>query len=150
MKISSKGLELIKEFEGLSLKPYLDVVNIPTIGWGNTFYEDGTKVTLKDQPVTKERANELLEVIANRDFADKIFPSIKVKVTQNQFDAMVSLAYNIGAGSFLKSTLLKKVNAGDFIGASNEFLRWNKAGGKELLGLTKRREREKQLFLSLV
>ena len=147
MKISSKGLELIKEFEGLSLKPYLDVVNIPTIGWGNTFYEDGTKVTLKDQPVTKERANELLEKIVNKDFADKIFPLIKVKVTQNQFDAMVSLAYNIGTGSFLKSTLLKKVNVSDFIGASNEFLRWNKAGGKELLGLTKRREREKQLFL---
>ena len=149
MKISSKGLELIKEFEGLSLKPYLDVVNIPTIGWGNTFYEDGTKVTLKDQPVTKERANELLEVVANRDFADKIFPAIKVKVTQSQFDAMVSLAYNIGTGAFLKSTLLKKVNAGDFAGAGEEFLRWNKALGKEVLGLTKRREREKQLFQSL-
>ena len=149
MNISQNGLNLIKEFEGLSLKPYLDVVNIPTIGWGNTFYEDGTKVTLKDQPVTKERANELLEVIANRDFADKIFPSIKVKVTQNQFDAMVSLAYNIGTGAFLKSTLLKKVNAGDFAEAGEEFLRWNKANGKEVLGLTKRREREKQLFQSL-
>ena len=90
-----------------------------------------------------------MEVVANRDFADKIFPSIKVKVTQSQFDAMVSLAYNIGAGAFLKSTLLKKVNAGDFAGAGEQFLRWNKAGGKEVLGLTKRREREKQLFLSL-
>ena len=69
---------------------------------------------------------KLLEVVANRDFADKIFPSIKVKVTQSQFDAMVSLAYNIGAGAFLKSTLLKKVNAGDFAGAGEEFLRWNK------------------------
>ena len=149
MKISNRGLELIKDFEGLSLKPYLDVVNIPTIGWGNTFYEDGTKVTLKDKPITEERANELLEVIANRDFADKIFPKIRVPVSQNQFDAMVSLAYNIGVGNFLKSTLLKKVNAGDFAGASEEFLRWNKAGGKEVLGLTKRREREKQLFLTL-
>ena len=149
MKISNNGINLIKHFEGLSLKPYLDVVNIPTIGWGNTFYEDGTKVTLKDKPITEERALKLLEVVVNRDFADKIFPSIKVKVSQSQFDAMVSLAYNIGVGAFLKSTLLKKVNANDFTGASEEFLRWNKAGGKEVLGLTKRREREKQLFLSL-
>ncbi len=148
MKISPRGLELIKDFEGFSSTSHLDVVNIPTIGWGNTFYEDGTKVKLGDQ-ISKTDALKLLEVVANRDFADKIFPSIKVKVSQSQFDAMVSLAYNIGVGAFLKSTLLKKVNAGDFIGAGEEFLRWNKAGGKEVLGLTKRREREKQLFLSL-
>ena len=148
MKISSRGLELIKDFEGFSSSAYLDVVNIPTIGWGNTFYEDGTKVKLGDQ-ISKTDALKLLEVVANRDFADKIFPSIKVKVTQSQFDAMVSLAYNIGAGAFLKSTLLKKVNAGDFAGAGEQFLRWNKAGEKEVLGLTRRREREKQLFLSL-
>ena len=148
MKISSRGLELIKDFEGFSSTSYLDVVNIPTIGWGNTFYEDGRKVKLGEQ-ISKTDALKLLEVVANRDFADKIFPSIKVKVSQNQFDAMVSLAYNIGTGAFLKSTLLKKVNAGDFAGAGEEFLRWNKANGKEVLGLTKRREREKQLFLSL-
>ena len=148
MKISSRGLELIKDFEGFSSTSYLCPAKIPTIGWGNTFYEDGTKVKLGDQ-ISKTDALKLLEVIANRDFADKIFPSIKVKVTQNQFDAMVSLAYNIGTGAFLKSTLLKKVNAGDFAGAGEEFLRWNKANGKEVLGLTRRREREKQLFLSL-
>ena len=148
MKISPRGLELIKDFEGFSSSAYLDVVNIPTIGWGNTFYEDGTKVKMGDQ-ISKTDALKLLEVVANRDFADKIFPSIKVKVTQSQFDAMVSLAYNIGAGAFLKSTLLKKVNAGDFAGAGEEFLRWNKALGKEVLGLIRRREREKQLFLSL-
>lgn len=148
MKISPRGLDLIKDFEGFSITSYLDVVNIPTIGFGNTFYEDGRKVKLGDQ-ISKTDALKLLEVVANRDFADKIFPSIKVKVTQSQFDAMVSLAYNIGAGAFLKSTLLKKVNAGDFTGAGEEFLRWNKANGKEVLGLTRRREREKQLFLSL-
>ena len=146
MKISQRGLELIKEFEGFSANAYLCPAKIITIGYGNTFYADGTKVKLGDQ-ISKTDALKLLEVVVNRDFADKIFPYIKVKVTQNQFDAMVSLAYNIGVGNFSKSTLLKKVNAGDFVGASNEFLRWNKAGGKELLGLTKRREREKQLFL---
>ena len=146
MKISNNGINLIKHFEGLSLKPYLDVVNMPTIGWGNTFYEDGTKVTLKDKPITEERALKLLEVIANKDFADKIFPAIKVPVSQSQFDAMCSLAYNIGTGAFLKSTLLKKLNLKDYIGASNEFLKWNKSGGKELLGLTRRRKREQDLF----
>ena len=148
MKISPRGLELIKDFEGFSSSSYLCPAKIPTIGYGNTFYEDGTKVKLGDQ-ISKTDALKLLEVVVNRDFADKIFPSIKVKVTQSQFDAMISLAYNIGTGAFLKSTLLKKVNAGDFAGAGEEFLRWNKAGGKEVLGLTKRREREKQLFLSL-
>ena len=146
MKISENGLNLIKEFEGLSLKPYLDVVKIPTIGWGNTFYPDGKKVTLNDKPISEIEATELLSYVAQKDFADKIFPLIKVKVSQNQFDAMVSLAYNIGVGNFSKSTLLKKVNSGDFDGASNEFLKWNKSGGKELLGLTKRRQREYEMF----
>ncbi len=149
MKISNRGLELIKDFEGFSSTSYLDVVNIPTIGWGNTFYEDGTKVKMGDQ-ISKTDALKLLEVIANRDFADKIFPSIKVKVTQSQFDAMVSLAYNIGVGAFLNSTLLKKLNLKDYIGASNEFLKWNKSGGKELLGLTRRRKREQDLFKMIV
>ena len=148
MKISNLGLELIKEFEGFSANAYLCPAKIPTIGWGNTFYEDGTRVKLGEQ-ISKTDALKLLEVVANRDFADKIFPAIKVKVTQNQFDAMVSLAYNIGVFAFNGSTLLKKVNAGDFAGAGEEFLRWNKANGKEVLGLTRRREREKQLFLSL-
>ena len=146
MKISENGLNLIKEFEGLSLKPYLDVVKIPTIGYGNTFYKDGKKVTLNDKPISEIEATELLSYVAQKDFADKIFPLIKVKVSQNQFDAMVSLAYNIGVGNFSKSTLLKKVNSGDFDGASNEFLKWNKSGGKELLGLTKRRQREYEMF----
>ena len=149
MKISSLGLELIKEFEGFSANAYLCPAKIPTIGYGNTFYSDGRKVKLGEQ-ISKTDALELLEKIANKDFADKIFPAIKVPVTQNQFDAMVSLAYNIGTGSFLKSTLLKKVNAGDFIGASEEFLKWNKSGGKELLGLTRRRKREQDLFKMIV
>ena len=70
-----------------------------------------------------------------------------VEVNQNQFDAMTSLAYNIGVGAFSNSTLLKKVNAKDFTGAGNEFLKWDKSNGKPLLGLTRRRQREKELFL---
>lgn len=145
-KISNKGLELIKEFEGFSSVAYLCPAKIPTIGYGNTFWEDGRKVRLGEQ-ISKTKALELLEFVANKDFASKIYPLIKVEVNQNQFDAMVSLTYNIGVGAFSSSTLLRKVNAKDFIGASNEFLKWDKAGGKQLLGLTRRRQREKELFL---
>ncbi|MFX4209276.1 lysozyme [Aliarcobacter butzleri] len=146
MKISNKGLELIKEFEGFSANAYLCPAKIPTIGYGNTFWEDGRKVKIGEQ-ISKAKALELLEFLANKDFADKIFTLLKVEVNQNQFDAMVSLTYNIGIGNFIKSTLLKKVNAKDFIGASDEFLKWDKSGGKQLLGLTRRRQREKELFL---
>ena len=107
MKISAMGLESIKEFEGFSANAYLCPAKIPTIGYGNTFYSDGRKVKLGEQ-ISKTDALELLEKVVNKDFADKIFPAIKVPVTQNQFDAMVSLAYNIGVGNFSKSTLLKK------------------------------------------
>ena len=147
MKISTRGLELIKDFEGFSSTSYLCPAKIWTIGWGNTFWEDGRKVKMGEQ-ISKEKALELLEYVANKDFSQKIYPLIKVEISQNQFDSMVSLAYNIGVGTFSKSTLLKKVNANDFKGAGDEFLKWNKSGGKPLLGLTRRRERERELFLS--
>ena len=146
MTISNKGLELIKEFEGFSANAYLCPAKKPTIGYGNTFWQDGRKVRLGEQ-ISKTKALELLEFVANKDFANKIFPLIKVEVNQNQFDAMTSLAYNIGVGAFSNSTLLKRVNAKDFLGAANEFLKWDKSNGKPLLGLTRRRQREKELFL---
>ena len=150
MKISNNGLNLIKQFEGLSLKPYLDAVNIPTIGYGSTYYEDGTKVTLKDKPITEERATQLLEVIANKTFSENINKVVKVPLSQNQFDALVSFAYNIGNKNFNWSTLLKKLNLSDYEGASQEFGRWNQANGKILNGLVLRRQKEKELFLKEV
>ena len=147
MKISAMGLELIKEFEGLSLKPYLDVVNIPTIGYGNTFYKDGKKVTLNDKPISEIEATELLSYVAQKDFGDKILQLVKVPLNQNQFDSLVSFCYNIGMGNFTKSTLLKKINQSDFRGASLEFEKWNKSGGVVLAGLVKRRLKEKALFI---
>ncbi|HAC70111.1 MAG TPA: muraminidase [Arcobacter skirrowii] len=145
MKISFRGLELIKEFEGFSANAYLCPAKLPTIGYGNTFYTDGTKVKLGDQ-ISKTDALELLEFVANKYFADKIFKHIKVLLPQNKFDACVSLAYNIGANAFIQSTLLKKINENDFESAANEFLKWNKSGGSEMLGLTRRRKREYELF----
>lgn len=147
MKISSNGIELIKQFEGLSLKPYLDAVNIPTIGFGNTYYEDGTRVTLKDKPITEERATELLEFIANKTFSENINKVVKVSLNQNQFDSLVSFSYNIGTKNFNWSTLLKKLNLSDYKGVSLEFARWNQSSGKVLNGLIKRRLSEKELFI---
>ena len=148
MQISKNGLDLIKQFEGLSLKPYLCPAGIPTIGYGNTFYEDGTKVTLKDNPITRERADSLFNFLVTTNFVNVVNRLVIVDINQNQFDALVSFVYNIGSGNFEKSTLLKKVNQSDFIGASLEFEKWNKASGKVLNGLTKRRLAEKELFLS--
>ena len=147
MKVSSKGLELIKEFEGFSSVAYLCSAKKATIGYGNTFWEDGTPVKIGDQ-ISKERAETLLKHVVD-NFSVAVEVDIKIEVTQNQFDALVSLAYNIGLGAFKNSTLLRQLNRGNFVDASQEFLRWDKSNGKPLLGLTRRREREKLLFESL-
>ena len=144
MKVSSKGLELIKEFEGFSSVAYLCSAKKATIGYGNTFWEDGTPVKIGDQ-ISKERAETLLKHVVD-NFSVAVEVDIKIEVTQNQFDALVSLAYNIGLGAFKNSTLLRQLNRGNFVGASQEFLRWDKSNGKPLPGLTRRREREKLLF----
>ena len=147
MKVSSKGLELIKEFEGFSSVAYLCSAKKATIGYGNTFWEDGTPVKIGDQ-ISKERAETLLKHVVD-GFSVAVEVDIKIEVTQNQFDALVSLAYNIGLGAFKNSTLLRQLNRGNFVSASHEFLRRDKSNGKPLLGLTRRREREKLLFDSL-
>jgi lysozyme len=148
MEVSVRGLNLIKRFEGLSLKPYLCPAKIPTIGYGNTFYEEGTKVAMDDKPITIKRAEMLLKLIVDK-FAIGVEKVLKVPLEQNQFDAIVSFAYNVGLGSLKSSTLLKKINDGKFLEASKEFGRWNKANGKILDGLTKRREAERQMFINL-
>src|SRR5690606_6899591 len=146
MKISYSGLQLIKKYEGLSLKPYLDAVGVPTIGYGNTYYEDGTKVTMKDYPISKQKA-ELLLLNVVVDFERGVSRLVTSKINQNQFDALVSFSYNVGLGSLKSSTLLKKVNANpQDADICNQFARWNKAGGKVLLGLTRRRKEEAELY----
>jgi lysozyme len=144
---SGKCYELIKTFEGFKSKPYKCPAGIPTIGYGSTFYEDGTKVKLTDAPITEARAMELLADVVN-DFSKKVNKLIKVEVNQNQFDALVDFAYNVGITALANSTLLKKLNAKLYSEAADQFLRWNKANGVVLAGLTKRRNVEKELFLS--
>lgn len=109
MKLSEKGLKALHLREGLRLKPYLDTQGIPTIAMGNTYYADGRKVTMKDKPLTLAQATELGNITA-ANFATHVDKYIKVPVTQNQFDAVVSIAYNIGKEGFKTSTFLKKIN----------------------------------------
>ena len=145
-KLSKRGLELIKDFEQFRSKPYLDAAGIPTIGYGTTYYSDGRKVTLSDKPITKKQASWMLrEQIANH-YAAAVNRYSQVEMTQNQFDAIVSFAYNVGIYALQKSTLLKYHNQKKFKKASNEFLRWDHAGGKRLRGLTIRRATERCLY----
>lgn len=146
MKVSNNGLNIIKKYESLRLKPYLCPAGKPTIGYGNTYYEDGKKVKLNDAPITEERAEELLLNITDK-VNKQVMSSLRVVVNQNQFDALVSFTFNLGIGNFINSTLLKKINNLDFEGAAKEFPRWNRSGGAVLNGLVKRREEEKNLFL---
>ena len=142
MKISQKGVDLIKSFEGLELKAYKDSVGVLTIGWGST----GSHVTV-GMTITKEQAEKLLKKDLER-FEKGVSDLVKVPLNQNQFDALVSFSFNLGLGSLKSSTLLKKLNSSDYSGAANEILRWNRAGNKVLAGLTRRRLAEKELFLS--
>jgi lysozyme len=146
MKTGLNGLNLIKEKEGLRLKPYLCSAGVATIGYGSTMYADGRKVTLKDASITESQALELLANTLGK-YEKAVNDYVKVILTQNEFDALVSFTYNLGAGNLLSSTLLKKLNAGDKAGAANQFEVWNKAGGKVLQGLVTRRAAEKALFL---
>lgn len=147
-KISSKGIELIKSFEGLRLKPYLCSAKVPTIGYGNTFYENGKKVTLKDPEITESRATELLAWSLAK-FEQYVDSYCRDDINQNQFDALVSFCYNLGPANLKSSTLLKKVNTDpNDPSIEKEFLKWNKAGGRALAGLTRRRQAELALYFS--
>ena len=147
MKLNKLGIDLMHHFEGCRLEAYQCSAKVWTIGWGNTFYENGTPVRQGDK-ISQERANSLFVFVANK-FAGEIKKLIKTNLTENQFSALVCFAYNVGTGNLGKSTLLKKVNANpNDATIANEFLRWNKAGGKELLGLTRRRTAESKLYFT--
>lgn len=140
MKVNSRGLQLIKHFEGLFLQAYLCPAEVLTIGYGHTADVQPGDV------ITPEQADTfLLEDVSASERAVNRF--VTVPLTQNQFDALVSFVFNLGGHNFKSSTLLRKLNAGDYTGAAEEFPRWVNAGGKQLSGLIRRREAEKALFL---
>jgi len=137
------GIDFLTNEEGLRLSPYLDVVGVPTIGYGNTYYDNGQKVTLKDPKITKERAVELFKLVV-KHYETAVWSLTRNDINQNQFNALCSLAYNIGINGFKNSTVLKKVNKNPndpTIAAAFEM--WSKP--KVLLG---RRKREHKLYFS--
>ncbi|MCU2432368.1 lysozyme [Enterobacter kobei] len=146
MQTSDRGIALIKEFEGCRLTSYQDSVGVWTIGYGWTQPVDGKPIRA-GMTIKQETAERLLKT-GLVSYESDVSRLVKVDLTQGQFDALVSFTYNLGARSLSTSTLLRKLNAGDYAGAAEEFLRWNKAGGKVLNGLTRRREAERALFLS--
>ena len=146
MQTSDKGIALIKQFEGCKLTAYQDSVGVWTIGYGWTHPVDGKPIRA-GMTIKQETAERLLKT-GLVSYESDVSRLVKVGLTQGQFDALVSFTYNLGARSLSTSTLLRKLNAGDYAGAAEEFLRWNKAGGKVLNGLTRRREAERALFLS--
>lgn len=147
-KLSQKGLDLIKQFEGLSLTPYLCPANIVTIGYGNTYYPNGQKIKLTDPAITQIVAESFLKHSLST-YEKAVDSFCRDDISQSQFDALVSFAYNLGTGALQKSTLIKKVNANPKdVTIADEFMKWNKANGKVLVGLTKRRQAEANLYFS--
>ena len=144
MRISENGIEFIRQLEGEKLTAYPDIVGIWTIGVGHTGFVDGKPVA-RGMAITKEKSKEILTADLKR-FESAVNDAVKVTLTQNQFDALVSLAFNIGEGAFARSTLLNKLNAGDKKGAAEQFLVWKNAGGRVSQGLLNRRQKEKAMF----
>jgi len=139
MKVSQECVDMIKFFEGFGSKAYLCPADVWTIGYGRT-------KNVKEGDVVNELQAErdLLEEL--EVFGEQVLNTVQVSLKQNQFDALTSWTYNLGVGNLQSSTLLKVLNSGDYTSAGKEMLRWNKAGGKVLAGLTRRRESEAKLW----
>ncbi|MDP3322629.1 MAG: lysozyme [Hydrogenophaga sp.] len=145
MKTSENCINLIKVFEGFSSKPYMCPAGVPTIGYGSTRYADNKPVKLADELITEPEAVAILYKTLTT-YEDAVNRYVSRPINQNQFDALVDFAYNVGAQNLRTSRLLKKLNGGDINGASKEFTKWVYAGGNILNGLVKRRLAEQALF----
>lgn len=141
MNISAEGLSLIKKFEGCELKAYRCAANVLTIGYGST------KGVTEDMEITQEEAESLLQEEMH-EYEGYINDMVKVPLEQHQFDAMVSWVFNLGSGNLSSSTLLKKLNNSEYDEVPAQIRRWNKAGGKVLDGLIRRREAEAKMFMN--
>lgn len=146
MKTGARGLALIKQFEGLRLDAYRDQVGVWTIGYGHTA-QAGPPTPAAGLRITRQEAEALLirDLVKYEAAVDGVLTR---SPTQNQFDAMVSLCFNIGPGNFARSSVVRAFNKAEDNRAAEAFLAWNKAGGKVLSGLARRRQAERRLFLS--
>ena len=145
-RIDKAGMDLITKWEGLKLSPYLCSAKVPTIGYGSTRYENGQRIQMTDKAITKERAIELFKNTLIQ-FERDVDAFTTDKVNQNQFNALVSFAYNLGSTALRNSTLLKKVNTNpNDKTIENEFNKWVNAGGRRLQGLVNRRADEVKMY----
>jgi len=148
MKLSQAGINLIKKFEGFRGTAYKCPAGVWTIGYGNTYYTDNKRVKQGDT-ITEQKATELLASLANKNYALPVDKMTRDDITQNQFDALVSLTYNIGVGNFQKSTVLRLVNKNpQDPKIADAFMMWDKAGGKVLPGLVRRRKEEARVYFT--
>jgi lysozyme len=148
MKVNKLGIDMMHHFEGCRLQAYQCSAKVWTIGWGNTYYQDKRPVKQGDV-ITQAQANELFEMVMN-EFAIVVRKSLTKEINENQFSALVCFAYNVGIGNLKKSTLLRKVNINSNDETiAEEFAKWNKAGGKVLNGLTRRRLAEADLYFKV-
>lgn len=157
MSLSEAGMALLNEFEGFRSKPYLDSVGKPTIGWGTTYYPDGREVTMNDKPVTRTEAARIKQAVLNQDFSPAVNMMFADEIerggiTQNMFDALISLVYNIGVMGLKGSSIYRNIKVGNYPAAANSFLLYNKGrinGRLEYIeGLAIRRGKERALFLA--
>jgi lysozyme len=146
VKVNEATIDIIKEFEGFRAQAYLCPANVWTIGYGTTASAGVGIVPRPGMTISREEAESYLRISVEK-FAREIRPHITREINENQFGAFVSLAYNIGSTAFRKSSALRRFNEGDIEGAANAILLWNKAGGKILRGLERRRQAERALFL---
>lgn len=149
MSVNKATLDLIKQFEGCKLTAYQDIVGVWTIGYGTTAMADVGIVPAKGMTITQDRAEDLLRLGVDK-FAATVDALITAKVNQNQRGAVICLSYNIGPTALAKSTVLRELNAGNYDKAAAAFQMWNKAGGVVSKGLVRRREAERQLFMTPV
>lgn len=151
MEATKKAVDLIKKWEGFFPKPYLDPVGVITIGYGVIKYPNGKRVTMSDPVITEPQASEMLLQLLNKTYVPELNNLLKVSINQNQFDALTSFIYNLGGTNLGGSTLLRKINKNpNDPSIADEFAKWNKAGGKVLSGLTKRRADEAKLYFEPV
>jgi lysozyme len=141
----NKGMPIIRKYEGLRLRAYICPSGLATIGYGATFYENGSRVQM-GEVITIERADKLLHMQVKL-FADEVKRVVKSEINENQLGALTSFCFNVGGAAFGKSTLAKKVNKNpNDPTIRDEFMRWTRGGGKVLPGLVKRREEEANLY----
>lgn len=133
---------LCRRFEGLYLSPYLCPAGVPTIGFGATYYQDGTRVTLQDPPITRQQAEDLLLWMIRTVYLPAVLKLCPGITCPARLAAIIDFTYNLGSGNLRASTLRKRINADDWVAVVTELLKWDKAGGKRLKGLTRRREAE--------